>query len=226
MNDRPYRQPPKPDVEKPQGILARIVSVIAGLLGALLVAVAVSVVIEMMGIALGWWGSDHAASLLFTERGYIEAIERLPLLALSPVMIAATAESRFDGVTRDVRRSAEQARGSDPLSVYFLGALNTMKLVLFRLVVCVFSLPGYAVVALGAVIDGLVQRDIRKFTGGHESSYVFHKAKRWVLPGILLTLSVYLMLPVSLYPALVFAPSMALFGFMLFIAASRFKKFL
>lgn len=226
MNERPYRLPKKPVVEKPKGALSRILSVILGLFAALGVAVAVSVVIELVGIALGWWESGHAASLLLTERSYIEAIDRLPLLALSPVMMATTAESHFDTVTQDIRHSAERSRGSDPLSVYFLGALNTTKLVLFRLVVCLFSLPGYAVVALGALIDGLVQRDIRKFTGGHESSYVFHKAKRWVLPGILLTISVYLMLPWSLYPAAVFAPSMALFGFMLYVAASRFKKFL
>lgn len=226
MNEPPYRKHNKPAIEKSKGAVSGTLSWMLGLFAALFIAVAVSVVIELVGIGVGWWGPQHAANLLMTERSYIEAIEKLPLLALSPVVITTTAESEFDAVTQGLRHSAEETRGSDPLSVYVLGALNTTKLVLFRLVVCVFSLPGYAVVAAGALIDGVVQRDIRKFTGGHESSYVFHKAKRWVLPGIIATISVYLMLPWSLYPALVFAPSMALFGFMLYVASSRFKKFL
>lgn len=216
----------KPPVEKRKGTLGQTLSWIVGLLGALLVALGVSVVIETVGIGARWWADDHAATLLVTERGYIEAIERFPLMALSPIRVASMTASQFDRVTAGVRRSAQQARARDPLAVYLLAAVNTVKLVLLRLVVCVFSLPGYLVVAVGALIDGIVSRDIRKFTGGHESSYVFHKAKRWLLPGIIGTVSVYLMVPWSLYPALVFAPSMALFGVMVYLAASRFKKFL
>jgi integrating conjugative element membrane protein (TIGR03747 family) len=36
------------------------------------------------------------------------------------------------------------------------------------------------------VIDGLVRRDIRRWTGGRESSFVYHHAKRytsWALTG-------------------------------------------
>jgi len=216
----------KPPVDKPKGTLAQVLSWTVGLSGALLVAIGVSVVIELVGIGAGWWGSNHAANLLLTERSYIEAIEKFPITALSPVLVANQAETQFDAVTAGIRQSAMQTRHSDPISVYLLGAVNTVKLVLLRLVVCLFSLPGYLVVAIAALIDGIVQRDIRKFTGGHESSYVFHKAKRWVLPGIIGTVSLYLMAPWSLFPAVVFAPSMALFGFMLYVASSRFKKFL
>jgi integrating conjugative element membrane protein (TIGR03747 family) len=81
-------------------------------------------------------------------------------------------------------------------------------------------------IALVAFCDGLVSRDIRKYTGGHESSYVFHKAKRWIVPSLMLTISVYLMLPFSLPPVVIFAPAMGLTGMMIYIAASRFKKFL
>jgi hypothetical protein len=215
-----------PRPEKPKGTVGRTLSWIFGLAGALLVAILISVVIELVGIAARWWPGSHAATLLITERRYIEAIDRFPLMALSPTMVASTAESRFDQATATVRRSATHAGRNDSFAVYLLAAINITKLVLLRLVVCLFSLPGYLIVAIAALIDGIVQRDIRKFTGGHESSYVFHKAKRWVVPAIVGTVSLYLMMPWSLYPALVFAPSMALFGFMLYVAASRFKKFL
>ena len=216
----------KPQAEKPKGTVGRTLSWIFGLAGALLVAIAISVVIELVGIAARWWPGNHAATLLITERSYIEAIDQFPLMALSPTMVASAAQSRFDQATATMRRSATHAGSDDSVAVYLLAAINITKLVLLRLVVCLFSLPGYLIVAIAALIDGVVQRDIRKFTGGHESSYVFHKAKRWVVPAIVGTVSLYLMMPWSLYPALVFAPSMALFGFMLYVAASRFKKFL
>ena len=97
---------------------------------------------------------------------------------------------------------------------------------MYRLTICLFVLPGFLLVALVAFYDGLVARDIRKYTGGHESSYVFHKAKRWIVPSLLLTISIYLMLPFSLRPAVIFAPSMLFTGLMIYIATSRFKKFL
>ena len=218
-------RPAKPPVEKPQGIVAKTLSWAFGLAGALLVAVIVSVVIELVGIAAGWWQGGHAATLLLRERSYIEAIDRIPLTALTPIMMARTAEAHFDGATRSLRQNALHHQGSDPLAVYVLGAINTTKLVLFRLVVCLFSLPGYAVVAVAALIDGGVQRDIRKYTGAHESSYLFHGAKRWVVPGIMGTVSLYLLLPWSIYPALAFVPSMALLGYMLFVVSGRFKKY-
>ena len=217
---------PAPQADKPKGVVANTLSWIFGLAGALLAAIVISVVIELVGIAASWWPGGHAATLLLTERNYIEAIDRFPLMALSPTLIVNAAELHFDEATATARRNATGAGRGDSLGVYLLGAINSTKLVLLRLVVCLFSLPGYLLVAVAALIDGMVQRDIRKFTGGHESSYVFHKAKRWVVPAIVGTVSCYLMMPWSIYPALVFAPSMALFGLMLYVAASRFKKFL
>ena len=51
---------------------------------------------------------------------------------------------------------------------------------------------------------------------------MFHKAKRWIVPSLMLTISVYLMLP-SPPPVVLFAPAMGLTGMMIYIAASRFK---
>ena len=100
-----------------------------------------------------------------------------------------------------------------------------MKLLVLRSVIVLLALPGYALAIVAGLFEGLVARDIRKFTGGHESAYVFHKAKRWVLPSVMLTVTLYLMLPWSIPPALLFAPTMCLTGAMTYIAASRFKKF-
>jgi integrating conjugative element membrane protein (TIGR03747 family) len=187
------------------------------LVAAVCLATGASVVIECAGIALGWWPADHAMTLLATERAYIEAIDRYPLTALSPQRLSDTAAREVDGLWHTLLGAGGR---------YGTASLNTVKLLLLRLAICLCVLPGFLVVALVAFYDGLVARDIRKYTGEHESSYVFHKAKRWITPSLVLTVSVYLMLPFSLRPVVIFAPAMLLTGLMIYVAASRFKKFL
>lgn len=218
---RPVQKPVKQ--EKPavheRGPLTRLLGMVSALLLAMLIAVGVSVVVECLGIALGWWPNNHAMTLLVRERTYIEAIDQFPMTALTPLSVSEHAAREFDSLWRSVF-------SANGMNVYLAAIINTVKLVLLRLTICLFVLPGFLLVALVAFYDGLVARDIRKYTGGHESSYVFHKAKRWIVPSLLLTISIYLMLPFSLRPAVIFAPSMLFTGLMIYIATSRFKKFL
>jgi len=217
------RRPTQPKREKPvvheRGALTKFLGLIAALVSAVLLAVGVSVIIECLGIFSEWWPADHAMRLLITERAYIEAIDQYPLTALSPQTVSDIASQEFDGLWRSIFPK-------NGLNAYVVAGINTVKLILLRLSICLFVLPGFVLIALVAFYDGLVSRDIRKYTGGHESSYVFHKAKRWIIPSLMLTIAVYLMLPFSLPPVAIFAPSMALTGTMIYIAASRFKKFL
>lgn len=209
--------------EKPvrhgRGPLARSLGCITALVVAVLFAVAVSAVIECLGIAVGWWPADHARTLLITERTYIEALDQYPLTALSPQAVADQASRELDSAWRSLFSPSH-------VGPYTHAVIHAVKLVLLRTSICLFVLPGFALIALAAFCDGLVARDIRKYTGGHESSYVFHKAKRWIVPSLLLTISLYLMMPFSVPPAVIFAPSMALTGVMMYVATSRFKKFL
>jgi len=58
--------------------------------------------------------------------------------------------------------------------------------VVLRLCIAAFAVPAFALACLLGVIDGLVRRDIRRWTGGRESSFVYHHAKRytsWALTG-------------------------------------------
>jgi len=210
-------------VEKPvrheRSFPTRILGWSGAVLAAMLFALAISVVIECLGIAAGWWPSNHARTLLITERSYIEAIDQYPLTALSPQGVADQASREFDGLWQSLWSPAN-------VGAYTTAGIHTVKLVMLRTAITLFVLPGFALIALVAFYDGLVARDIRKYTGGHESSYVFHKAKRWIVPSLVLTITVYLMLPFSLPPVAIFAPSMVLTGLMIYVATSRFKKFL
>jgi len=58
--------------------------------------------------------------------------------------------------------------------------------VLLRMSVAVFALPAFVLACLLGAIDGLVRRDLRRWGGGRESSFVYHHAKRytaWAMTG-------------------------------------------
>lgn len=58
--------------------------------------------------------------------------------------------------------------------------------VLLRMAIGAFAMPAFVLACLIGVVDGLVRRDRRRWTGGRESSFVYHHAKRytgWALTG-------------------------------------------
>jgi len=71
-----------------------------------------------------------------------------------------------------------------------------------------------------------VRRDLRRWGGGRESSFVYHYAKQSVLHLVALAWVVYLALPFSLHPSLVVLPFAALFAVSVSIMAGTFKKYL
>lgn len=75
-------------------------------------------------------------------------------------------------------------------------------------------------------IDGLIRRDLRKFGAGRESSFVYHRAKRTVMPLLLVPWVIYLPLPFSLNPMVLFLPSATMLGLAMTITAATFKKHL
>ena len=201
-----------------RGVIGLTLSTLGALIGAALTASLLSVLLEWAGIALGWWPATHSRDLLMIERSYVEAIDDYPLSPLRPTQMTAMAWGQFDRGLSFVGLGASAG-------VYGVAAINTVKLLLLRGVIVVLALPGYVLAIVAGLFEGLVARDIRKFTGGHESAYVFHKAKRWIAPSVVVTVTLYLMLPWSVPPALLFAPTMLLAAGMVYIAASRFKKF-
>jgi len=95
-----------------------------------------------------------------------------------------------------------------------------------RIAILLLSTPVFALFGLVGLVDGLVERDLRRFGAGRESSYVFHIAKHAVGPLIILTWAIYLSMPISLHPALVILPFAALSAVFIRITASSFKKYL
>ena len=97
---------------------------------------------------------------------------------------------------------------------------------LIKLTILLAALPLFALTMTAGLVDGLNQRFIRTASLGRESSYVFHRLNHFFKRGLIVLLAVWLAMPVSITPALVFVPVSLLLSVMVSITASRFKKYL
>ena len=95
-----------------------------------------------------------------------------------------------------------------------------------RLAILTLATPIFLLFSLVALVDGLVQRDLRRWGGGRESSFVYHYAKKAALPLVVLCWVIYLAIPFSLHPTFVVLPFATLFALSLAVTASTFKKYL
>lgn len=95
-----------------------------------------------------------------------------------------------------------------------------------KLMILIASIPLFALAMIAGLVDGLNQRAIRTASLGRESSYVFHQLNRYFKRGLLFLLALWLAIPVSITPALMFVPVSILLSVMVSITASRFKKYM
>lgn len=109
--------------------------------------------------------------------------------------------------------------------VWLLMTLTT-QVMFTKLVILISAIPLFLLATTVGLVDGLNQRAIRTASLGRESSYVFHQLNRYFKRGLLLLLSLWLALPVSITPAFVFVPVSLLLSIMVSVTASRFKKYL
>lgn len=109
--------------------------------------------------------------------------------------------------------------------VWLLMGLTT-QVMFIKLVILISAIPLFLLMFVVGLVDGLNQRAIRTASLGRESSYVFHQLNRHAKRGLLVLLSLWLTLPISIAPAFVFVPASLLLGIMVSITASRFKKYL
>lgn len=100
------------------------------------------------------------------------------------------------------------------------------EIMFVKILILISAIPLFLLMTVAGLVDGLNQRAIRTASLGRESSYVFHQLNRYFKKGLLLLISLWLALPLSITPAFVFMPMSLLLGFMVSITSSRFKKYL
>jgi integrating conjugative element membrane protein (TIGR03747 family) len=214
-------------------------------LGLALVTLAVSLIAAIAVAWVGmtvWWpeqGAGHALAMLEAELGHVAGIEASLLVADPPGFAADAVRAAHTWLWQKTGLlAAVEWIGQPPpagasavrrtlhgITPYLVAAIAITELFAVRLAVLVLSLPVFVLFGLVGLADGLVERDLRKWGGGRESSYVFHLAKGYLAPAIFLAWAIYLSLPVSVEPALIILPFAALFAVALRITAASFKKY-
>ena len=113
------------------------------------------------------------------------------------------------------------------LATLGLVALYTAQDTALRLSIVIFALPAFILACLLGAVDGLVRRDLRKWGGGRESSFIYHHAKATTYLALGGGFALYLAWPTGgfnpSYMVLVFTVLVAWF---LSLTLSSFKKYL
>lgn len=174
------------------------------------------------------WLSDHfKESLIVDQPG---AATRHIVQVLEEWLVQRTGLANLDARALDISHSDSFWTWVGKAYViakdYVLAAVYTTLTFAVRLAVLSFATPLFLLAALTGLVDGLMRRDLRKFGAGRESSFVYHRAKRSIIPLLCMPWMIYLSLPISINPLWVLLPCAGLLGLMVAITASTFKKYL
>jgi integrating conjugative element membrane protein (TIGR03747 family) len=183
--------------------------------------------------------------MLAAELGYLDADFRRSVVTSDPARFARSVADTIYYALFELTRivdaldwlSRPPAAGEEgfrpklhrlyrPIADFVVAAMQITQVFSVRLAILTLATPVFLLFTLVALVDGFVQRDLRRWGGGRESSFVYHWAKRSALPLLILSWVVYLALPFSLHPTFVILPFATLFALSVVVTASSFKKYL
>jgi integrating conjugative element membrane protein (TIGR03747 family) len=228
-------------------LVSRLLTTAAQGIKWLFLSLVFSVLVEWVGMTF-WWpeeGLGHSRAMIEAEIGYLEADFGRSLVSSNParftkdvadeayfVLFEVTRISDFIAWIAAPPRAKEEGLRSKlhqqfrPVAEYVVAAMQVTQVFSVRLAILALATPVFLLFSLVALVDGLVKRDLRRWGGGRESSFIYHWAKRSALPLLVLTWVVYLALPFSLHPSFVVLPFAVLFAISVEVTASTFKKYL
>lgn len=242
MPTTPGSQAPAP--RKP-GLILATVELCLRLLGVLFGSMLFSIVLEFAGMVWFWpeQGWHHSQVMWQNELEWLSANFKQSLIVAQPAeAVGQVLEAINDWLfvstgwgELQVHMTKLSQEDSIPgaaafmyvgLQDYLVAALFTVLTFVVRVAVLGLSMPLFLLAAVTGAVDGLMRRDLRKFSAGRESSFVYHRAKRLLIPLLLTPWIIYLSLPWSINPNWILAPCAWVLGGMVAITVSTFKKYL
>lgn len=215
--------------KKKQGFITKSIALGFGLIGAYFGSLFMAIVIEWSGIYFEWWsqpGAEHARLAVERELSWLnDDFKRRMTPPVEIAMLLTQISYEYAIQATGLEWLIRKLQGS-VLYPYALSTAYTIELNAVRLAVIVMSMPALVLLGIFAMIDGLVERDLRTWGGGHETSYVYHHAKQWILPMIYAPIILYLSSPWSIHPS-IFVMTFAIpFAIAIWLTAMYFKKYL
>jgi len=230
-----------------EGLISKSLTAIAKIIQWLLLSLLFSIIIEWAGMVL-WWpdeGLDHSRTMLATEISYLDNDFRRSVVTSDPAQFAKRFADNTYHYLFEVTRFVDfihwvspsptmNEKGLrpklhkifHPIAEFVIAMMQVTQVFSVRLAILTLAMPIFLLFSLVALVDGLVQRDLRRWGGGRESSFVYHYAKKAAFPIVVLSWVIYLALPFSLHPTFVVVPFATLFALTVVVTASTFKKYL
>lgn len=235
--------PPQP-IQRP-GLIISMIGLILRIIGLLIASLLFSILIEWAGL-LFFWGDQgwrHSEAMLTNELRWLSEHIRFSLIVQQPgqtIVQILDFLRQWLLVKTGFADFAQQARASSQgegfwsrtslvymsIEDFVLAAVYVSFIFVVRLTILVLVTPLFMLASFTGFIDGLMRRDLRKFGAGRESSFVYHRAKRAVMPLMIIPWIIYLSLPFSLNPIAIFLPCAVVLGATVAITATTFKKYL
>ena len=236
-----------PAPRRSRGPISVFFALLLGIVVTTLASWLFATVIEIGGMYTLWkgQGAAHARAALEEDYGYIRGFPRSlivrdtegfarrmagwgawPFEFLRTSQMVSRARSRT--IDANARFPANvlnhvSVHGAEWVEAAKYAAQDTMV----RLAIAIYGLPAFAMALTIGLTDGLVRRDLRKWGGGRESSFLYHHAKRFTGWFLTVGFGAYLAWPFGglnpAYMVLTFAAAVAL---ALSTAVSSFKKYL
>lgn len=232
--------------QRPDTVLGRFFVFILKVIFWLFISLITSIIIEWVGMTAYWpdEGINHSQDMLKVELGYVNNDFKKSLVTDNPGQMAQTYSETFLKYTFEksgIKSMLEWSFGSQTsgkwlvtttqdlirgFADYIVAAITIIQLFAVRLSILVLALPAFALFGVVGMIDGLVQRDLRRWGAGRESAFLYHNAKRTILPFLSMPWIVYLAMPETIHPNYVILPFAICFAIAVSITASSFKKYL
>lgn len=228
MKDRHVRQ----EKQNRQSLIGHVFSLPFKIIGLIFVGLLFSIIIEWVGMTFLWKseGANHSKVMLRQEISYLRADFGEWINGVKPSTYALSLQKSSHTymlnnlkLKKLITFAKQHGRWAYQ---YLIAMIYTTETFIVRLLVATLSLPAFLIIGIVGVIEGLVQRDLRRFGGGIEHAFVYHMIKRNLRWPVYLSWVLYLSMPISVHPNWVFVPAALSFGGGLMLMTSTFKKYL
>jgi integrating conjugative element membrane protein (TIGR03747 family) len=100
-----------------------------------------------------------------------------------------------------------------------------MKVISIRLFIFILSFPLWLSVLFVMIVDGLVQRDIRKFQAARESTFLFHRLKLLTENLFYSFFLIYMSMPIAIQPEALLLPTVIIVSVLFKLSIKYYKKY-
>jgi len=233
---------PVPVNQKRVTWIGRLFNLIFGFIGFILGSALLSILVEWLGLYFDWYASPQHAQEIFQQEYQVldQSVKQLGQY-LSHITSVFNGVNGFLSLLHEGVQSLAHLQSSlmnragdyitfnltwiETLKVYLNAALYVLMTVVVRASILFLSTPIFLMAVFIGFVDGLVERELRKWGGGRESSNQYKIAKSLIIPAYLMAWMLYLSYPQPVHHLLVVLPCAVLLSYMVRHTCYTMKKY-